>query len=116
MKEDNEYWPYEEKKMPLYAYWIFAICLVIIFGWDPLMERVTMPYDDIPLNDYIYKTMVIWWAMIIVKIILKGKKPMIYRWHRSLCTILVNYTLKYSMFKTFNVVKRFIPIPELKAD
>lgn len=29
--------------------------------------------DDIPLNDDIYKTMVIWWAMIIVKIILKGK-------------------------------------------
>jgi len=52
LKEDNEYWPYEEKKMPLYAYWIFAICLVIIFGWDPLMERVNMPYDDIPLNEF----------------------------------------------------------------
>ena len=29
--------------------------------------------DNTPLSADIYKTMVIWWAMIIVKIFLKGK-------------------------------------------
>lgn len=51
-KEDNEYWKYDEKKLPVIAYIILTIEFVAILWWNYFWDKVTSLYEDKPLNKF----------------------------------------------------------------
>lgn len=51
-KEENEYWKYNGEKLPIIAYIILFIELVIVIWWNTIWQKINLPYEDKPLNKF----------------------------------------------------------------
>ena len=51
-KEENKYWKYNGEKLPKLAYLILVIEFIIVLWRNTIWERINLPYEDKPLNEF----------------------------------------------------------------